>query len=104
MSDTKHTPGPWKADEYFHVSANGRDVADIRIFACNGYALDTIERTANARLIAAAPDMLAALKDELESLTRWQSAREILPLGMRDGMAQRRQTIQALIAKATEGQ
>lgn len=59
-----HTPGPWTIFGTFNVrGANGRGVAttgginDGRI-ADGGFA----ENSANARLIAAAPDLLEALK------------------------------------------
>lgn len=60
----KHTPGPWRAvssmpSEGFNcwwLMAGSRDIATI-----SGYQGDT-ECEANARLIAAAPFMLEALK------------------------------------------
>jgi hypothetical protein len=63
------TPGPW------HVESNKWDdigVDDARgNFICTMHALDVATNTANARLIAAAPDMLAALRrvvrDDFES-------------------------------------
>lgn len=59
---TKHTPGPWATEGngryYASVRAPSRMVADMRII---GGAVDA-ENTANARLIAAAPDLLEALE------------------------------------------
>lgn len=61
-----HTPGPWRVDSEPHVSldviaADGHSVAMMRpshrIYA---------ELHANANLIAAAPDLLAALKARME--------------------------------------
>ena len=67
MSEAKHTPGPWSfkvaPNGDCGIMANGTGIfaeafADIRhAHECN---LD--EALANARLIAAAPDMLDALK------------------------------------------
>lgn len=60
---TKHTKGPWhiRAERYrfIHVTASGGGIAH----------LDTIdgEGMANARLIAAAPDLLEALTDLLSA-------------------------------------
>ena len=58
MTTTKHTPGPWSAspsptsDGLYHVyKADG-----------NFLTLEDAEHEANARLIAAAPDLLAALE------------------------------------------
>jgi hypothetical protein len=64
MTDTKHTPGPWKIEhrgEYARtivsesaprtiVSESARDVADV-------YGIGQAERDANAALIARAPEM-----------------------------------------------
>lgn len=66
MKEATHTPGPW---DYFVGNANGRGlirvetahdapVAGVHIAS----AVRGAESEANARLIAAAPDMLAALK------------------------------------------
>ena len=53
MTTTQHTPGPWSIAGY-HVGTMGVTVASV-IYAAGA------ER-ANARLIAAAPDLLAALE------------------------------------------
>ena len=60
MADTKHTPGPWSIlDERrgFIVTAcdDCYDVATVR-------NIGNRDNAANARLIAAAPNMLAALQ------------------------------------------
>ena len=73
MSDVKHTAGPWKfktdpftGDCGLHAEGTGifaEAFADIRHQGeCN-----KPEALANARLIAAAPDMLEALKHILDS-------------------------------------
>ena len=63
MSEIKHTPGPW-AETYLPQHR-------MRIFAAGGqtticdvalWTADYDEQQANARLIAAAPDLLEALK------------------------------------------
>lgn len=54
---TKHTPGPWvnREGSYFiNARAPAGVVADIRIAGC----VITAEDRANARLIAAAPELL----------------------------------------------
>ena len=61
MNETKHTPGPWRAtppalrhekhgQSVVYAEADGKDVAVI------------YDGRANARLIAAAPELLAACK------------------------------------------
>jgi hypothetical protein len=57
---TQHTPGPWKAVRASHgvvdiFDNNDHDI--VTLFGCN--------REANARLIAAAPELLAVLQDLL---------------------------------------
>lgn len=64
---TQHTPGPWKCDggagvvacEMQETLRSGRTVAR-RVACAKGLTIEEVE--ANARLIAAAPDMLAALR------------------------------------------
>lgn len=65
MSEVKHTPGPWtcfykpKYDEW-HVSLPMSDCSMKLALAPDG--IQSENREADARLIAAAPDLLAALK------------------------------------------
>ncbi len=57
----KHTPGPWK-------EVGGRAVFGpdhIVICRCGNYSKSIMEDEANARLIAAAPDLLDALRNLL---------------------------------------
>lgn len=64
MAEVKHTPGPWETADEFGPSATGRLVQKTGgnlICACTGY-FGRDETLANARLIAAAPDLFAALK------------------------------------------
>lgn len=62
----QHTPGPWRPCEETMVRVvvadNGRWIAD-----CD-FEGPPSESDANARLIAAAPDLLAALEDAAASL------------------------------------
>ena len=74
----KHTPGPWKVEYFKRVrsEANGEMV-------CTGYGEIKYGRTneevellaeANARLIAAAPELYEALEDVLDAigaLSKW---------------------------------
>lgn len=71
-----HTPGPWKAFYAPHalgVQSARSDIAWVRFVGKGLLDTDRTEETdrANARLIAAAPDLLAAL-DGLLSLYRAQ--------------------------------
>ena len=68
MNNLKHTPGPWMVIEcdddaewlrlpYFYVQNENLDIAEIH--DCDDMSL--AEAEANARLIAAAPEMLESL-------------------------------------------
>jgi hypothetical protein len=79
VSETKrtgHTPGPWttyhgRATPWWKVLAEGRDVADVEGGEITVYNdpnhPEAVE--ANARLIAAAPDLLAALEEALQEIS-----------------------------------
>lgn len=55
QAKAQHTPGPW------HINRDGNDVENVNdAGVCAMYADETSE--ANARLIAAAPEMLEALR------------------------------------------
>ena len=75
---TAHTPGPWRLESESR-SPDGSDllvttddgaysIADCRMQATG--VGDTEEAESNARLIAAAPELLAALKGILAALTQ----------------------------------
>lgn len=73
MSESKHTPGPWRAagggrsvGVYSHFEDNTPISAPVHIASC--WNSPSCDGYANARLIAAAPDLLEALEllcDEL---------------------------------------
>jgi hypothetical protein len=56
-----HTPGPWDAFGPI-IHRNGRHIAHVEATGIGDGERGTPEQRANARLIAAAPDLLAALK------------------------------------------
>jgi len=68
MSEVKHTRGEWKSFGSFvyQIDVDGykRKIADCSSKPANIITVDEImEDSANAHLIAAAPDLLEALKD-----------------------------------------
>ncbi len=90
---TKHTGGEWKADiedtqGVWLVEATGDLNGEMTIANCHGP-----DREANARLISAAPDLLATCK---LALTRLDELGEML--GAKNGI---RDDLTAAIAKAT---
>lgn len=74
MTNAKHTPGPWELDDnrrgshvYVHAKTHGA-LATVVWQMAQDYreGKPSPECEANARLIAAAPELLNALKDILE--------------------------------------
>ena len=67
----KHTPGPWTfidTDDRYLIGAPGQNALALaavrsRIAPTGGRAIEKDEAKANAHLIAAAPDLLNALKE-----------------------------------------
>src|SRR5919201_3936496 len=96
---TKHTPGPWGVsgevlNQGLVVSAPGRRARQIvaLVQAEIGYQADPApEAEANARLIALAPDLLAACRGVLEFL---DNGTPIHPGSLLE------EELQALVAKA----
>jgi len=67
MSKTQHTPGPWATGPVFcgqtRILADNGKCLIVGLPYAGQYGPDSTEEAANARLIAAAPDLLAALKE-----------------------------------------
>ena len=62
---SKHTPGPWRLNSW-QITGNGATIADLRSWP-NETLMIRLEAEANARLIAAAPELLEALR----GVMRW---------------------------------
>ena len=81
MSETKHTPGPWIVDPIYlsevqtpdfktisscwHEHADGAEITVTGVLPCS-----LEESAANARLIAAAPDLLLNLKNAIDIIEK----------------------------------
>lgn len=69
MSDAKHTPGPWFTNRQgrstVYIEAPIRDGWLQEVAACGPTEAGQEQQEANARLIAAAPELLAALQAAL---------------------------------------
>lgn len=99
MTQAKHTPGPWGCVD------TSNHAHDYRLTQADGYPLplkveanDHSEQRANARLIAAAPDLLAALTaiigDQPEDKYGYFAAHNAMD-------EDKRQAARAAISKAT---
>lgn len=85
----KHTPGPWAV-----VGANIEQIEEgVEIATVSEYRTMTPRQAANARLIAAAPDLLAALQSALNQLSALSFAD--------DRIVYTRERARAAIARAT---
>ncbi len=86
MSAHLHTPGPWWADSsrYGTIYVEANAVIDKRlvqeICAVGPTESGRNQQEANARLIAAAPQMLAVLEELSESASYWSESD--VPLGI----------------------
>lgn len=67
MSNTKHTPGPWRISTANPCEVNaGKGAESMGVASAHNYDIEGIfcpptQAQANARLIAAAPELLEAL-------------------------------------------
>ena len=70
---SEHTPGPWYIEPTsdFNASFRVMDVQEVTVALCYQQPADTWLAESNARLIAAAPELLEALKCTLEALENW---------------------------------
>lgn len=73
-SKSKHTPGPWmvrEAADFLQIAPpdNSEPICEMGLYPAPDWPKDeAAELMANARLIAAAPDMYEALEDLISSL------------------------------------
>lgn len=63
MMETKFTPGPWEHHDYRAVKKVDNFFGNVIAWTANNAKTRTPEALANARLIAAAPEMYEALKE-----------------------------------------
>lgn len=100
---SKHTPGPWSAltpDQFGRPVQADWVVAVGDAYICVGPQWDEEyrdESLANARLIAAAPEMLEALKAVMDNESDWKWAQEFGGYVLDDDV---REQVRAAIAKA----
>ena len=68
MSNAKHTPGPWVVHDRWYIGTPGEGMRTHAEVKCcvNVPASDHEQHEANACLIAAAPDLLAACEAVVE--------------------------------------
>ena len=101
-----HTPGPWSVA---YLDDNGQSVVKgehTEIATCWHHCVGSIEAQmhANARLIAAAPDLLAALQGAIGALEFSQDYHRDLGNEDQAFAADRLDDARAAIAKATAGE
>ena len=60
--NTKHTPGPWHHDKYGHICAKNQIIGSSYQFELDDSDHDELPCLENARLMAAAPELLEIVK------------------------------------------
>lgn len=75
MSKNKHTPAPWRLDKDLILARDGTSPARAHEYS------DANEVSANARLIAAAPEMLEQLEQVLEHLRAFNEIEKSSAIG-----------------------
>ena len=68
MSAQQHTPAPWTIREVQHSNVPGQRAFAIDFNEDQEQVVDWVYEEADAKLIAAAPDLLAALQLALDAL------------------------------------
>jgi len=100
-NETKHTPGPWTAEPTQSGNYNIRQRPAFRPALVWDTGLGD-ETYANARLIAAAPDLLAALRDVQIALAQWRDSEPVNVRGIDNLEEVKYLIVDAAIAKATD--
>ena len=89
---TQHTPGPWIVAEDQVGDDDGNVIADVTQFnqwnTTEGMVTEEMPWKANARLIAAAPDLLEMVNRLSKSLTRTNDDDQRLYLEAREFIAE----------------
>lgn len=92
MSALQSTPGPWHVGDKFVLCAQGVRIADASPWASADTRRSDEEIDANARLIAAAPDLYSVVEELEESSNYWSEY--CVPIGivdrLRDALAKAR--------------
>lgn len=98
-----HTPGPWVAQEFL-VSGSPTCSANVVCEFPQGCAVKSrVFWEANARLIAAAPDLLDALQNLVADILDYERINNLAPSPGKDDCWQSVTRARAAIAKATGG-
>jgi len=96
----KHTPGPWQVNSNFASQVCDCDGTSRGCAPIANMSGTPAERKANARLIAAAPDLLEALREVEKHLQSYVDAIEYGG-GAASKSSERLASVRAAIAKAT---
>ena len=91
----KHTPGPW-------AMTPGRHLERACVWDSDSRAVATVMTDANARLIAAAPDLLKALDVALSFISD-RAAKRVIVAAMAKARGETTDTVQGTSQHPTEG-
>ena len=81
FSKAGYTPGPWEMNRYGQIVARGEALQVCGVSLPCGYVPDDHIGWANARLVAAAPELLEVVKD---LCGQWERQKGLFPVLARD--------------------
>lgn len=105
MSAQKHTPAPWTVREISHSNVPGQRAFAIDFNEDQEQVVDWVYEEADAKLIAASPDLLAAAQKTVDAWAKFIALFDYVPgIGDQAEDMEFREIMElrAAIAKATE--
>lgn len=117
MDNQQHTPGPWEISDHrlkTPIGAGPKHIAMVAYFDCGAgdpRSISPSEHNANARLIAAAPELLEALEEALRKMGEdeeqiegeWGHSRTLQQMEAEGDLSEAIVKARAAIAKAKGG-
>lgn len=100
---SKHTPGPWKVDDKTvgrYAGVNIETCLLDRVASAGHSPFELAEKQANARLIAAAPELLGWLKAVVRQMEYERPKAEKIYTNGFTGLFGMQENLEAIIAKA----
>ncbi len=91
---SKHTPGPWHHDEYGHICAGPQIIGIAYQFELDDSDYDELPCIPNARLMAAAPELLEFVRYVAKGIPVWDD-----PCSLEESVDHLEERAKRLVAK-----
>jgi hypothetical protein len=91
---SKHTPGPWHHDEYGHICAGPQIIGIAYQFELDDSDYDELLCIPNARLMAAAPELLEFVRYVAKGIPVWDD-----PCSLEESVDHLEERAKRLVAK-----